>query len=233
VPTRPPGLTHCQRGAPQRHHDAEDKRRQRAGRRPLGSGGDGLAEDPRGAGGQCLFQSAYHVLHRPGANVHQAGQAEQGDQRREQRQEPVVGQAARGHAALVGGEPLPGALEPVPPPGPARLLRRLRGVGRCRLRREIGSVPGRCGRCWFCPCWFWTPSSAGTPSWSGTAMSSVTSRRSRALRLPPTMATPAATAPAATAAAGQWRWATGGRPGWPSRSAALSLSRAGTFRHLG
>ena len=104
---------------------------------------DGLAEHVRGAGGQRLGQAVDQVLHHAGVEVDQLGQAEQGDQGREQRQEPVVGQAARGHAAPVGDELLPGPLERVLPAGPAQLQRCVRGA-RYLVRRgyRLVGLPG-------------------------------------------------------------------------------------------
>jgi hypothetical protein len=61
--------------------------------------------------------------------VEQTGQAEQGDQRREQGEEPVVRQASRAHAAAVADEFLPCALQGVTP-GESRGLKSGSRIGR-------------------------------------------------------------------------------------------------------
>src|SRR6266496_4457463 len=101
----------------------------------MGSRRDGLAEDGRGALRQRRLQAMDQMLHHGRADVQQAGQAEQGDEGREQRQEPVVGQAARGHGAPVEGELLHRALEGVLPACPAQFEGVIRAAGHRVLRR--------------------------------------------------------------------------------------------------
>src|ERR1700748_310209 len=109
----------------------------------MGGRRDRLAEDARGALRQRRLQAVHQMLHHGRTDVQQAGQAEQGDEGREQRQEPVVGQAARGHGAPVQAVLLHRALEGVLPAGPAQLEGVIRAAGhrllrRYRLGRHIG-----------------------------------------------------------------------------------------------
>src|SRR5271166_4491020 len=88
------------------------------------------------AGRQRLVEAPDQLVHGALADTYQARHAEQGDEGREQGQEPVIGQAARGHAAPVAGELLAGALERVLPAGPAEFERRLRAAGHLVLRGD-------------------------------------------------------------------------------------------------
>ena len=76
------------------------------------------------------------MLHRAGAQVHQAGQAEQGDRGREQRKEPVIGQAGRGQGAPVSGELPGGALGRVAPARLADVQWSPGAAGHFALRRD-------------------------------------------------------------------------------------------------
>ena len=92
---------------------------------------------PDAPGGSAVFNPLTRSLDRAGAEAQQAGDAEYRDQRRKERQEPVVGQASRGHAAPVARELLHAALESLPPSdlaefervsGPRRLLSSCAGM---------------------------------------------------------------------------------------------------------
>ncbi|HTZ24598.1 MAG TPA: hypothetical protein VMC83_11465 [Streptosporangiaceae bacterium] len=72
-------------------------------RRPDG-GVDGLAEYRGRPRLQRLVQPVDQPVHGAGSHVHEAGQAQQRDQGREEREEPVIGQAAGRHAAAVPHE---------------------------------------------------------------------------------------------------------------------------------
>ena len=109
----------------------------------------GLGEYSGRAGRERLVQAVDQPVHRAGAQVDQAGQAQQGDQGREQGQEPVVGQAPGGHAAAVAHEFLAGPLDacrasrscPVPAACPGRQTPRS-AAGSSRFL-PCGGLPSR------------------------------------------------------------------------------------------
>jgi hypothetical protein len=134
---------HATGGCPQGYDHTDDQRRHRFRRRPAGRALHCLGKDRGRPGRQRLVQAIDQPVHRPGPEVQQAGQAEQGDQRREQGEEPVVGEASRGHGAAVADELLACALDRLAPAGLGALQLGSKMAGRLTLCRDALDALGR------------------------------------------------------------------------------------------
>ena len=126
---------HAAGGAPHGHEEADDHRRQGTGFVVLRGGHRG-AEHLRGAAGQGLTEAADQMVHLVFVQVDQAHEPQQRDEGGKQGQEPVVGQAARGHRAAVLGILLDRPLEGIPPAGLADLQRVARPAFQVPDRRD-------------------------------------------------------------------------------------------------